>query len=142
MRPGDNKWTAGVFARDLRTGQARWFYQSSPHDLFDHDDINEGLLLDLPIGGQMRKVIARPGRTGFFYVIDRLTGQVLSAEPYAYVNSIKKIDLTTGRPQMAADKLPKAGRSNRVPPLEVLHGAPGAGVFTGPVAGRRVGHRQ
>ena len=46
--PGDNKWTAGVFARDIDTGQARWFYQSTPHDLYDHDDINEIMLVDYP----------------------------------------------------------------------------------------------
>ncbi|MBW8785503.1 MAG: PQQ-dependent dehydrogenase, methanol/ethanol family [Novosphingobium sp.] len=110
QRPGDNKWTAGVFARDVRTGQARWFYQTSPHDLFDYDDINEMILMDLPIGGTIRKVIAHPGRTGFFYIIDRQTGQVLSAEPYAYVNSALKVDLKSGRPVMAADKSPQSGR--------------------------------
>ena len=113
MRPGDNKWTAGIFARDVRTGQARWFYQSSPHDLFDHDDVNENILLDLPFAGRMRKVIARPGRTGFFYVIDRETGQVLSADPYAHVNSALRIDLVTGRPVMNPEKMPKPGRVTR-----------------------------
>lgn len=113
QRPGDNKWTAGVFARDVRTGQARWFYQSAPHDLFDYDDINESILLDLPIAGQLRKVLVHPGRTGFFYVIDRQTGQVLSADPYAFVNSILKVDLTTGRPEMNPLKEPKQGRVTR-----------------------------
>ena len=113
QRPGDNKWSAGVFARDVRTGAARWFYQSSPHDLFDYDDVNESLLLDLPFQGKMRKVLARPARTGFFLVIDRQTGQVLSADPYAHVNSIRKVDLKSGRPQMAPDKLPHPGRVTR-----------------------------
>jgi PQQ-dependent dehydrogenase (methanol/ethanol family) len=113
QRPGDNKWTAGVFARDIRTGAARWFYQSSPHDLFDHDDVNESILLDLPFQGRMRKVIARPGRTGFFYVMDRETGQVLSAAPYAFVNSILRIDLATGRPELNPEKLHKPGRVTR-----------------------------
>ena len=113
QRPGDNKWTAGVFARDVRTGAARWFYQSSPHDLFDYDDINESILLDLPFQGRARKVLVRPARTGFMLVIDRETGQVLSADPYAHVNSILKVDLRTGRPQMAPDKLPHPGRVTR-----------------------------
>lgn len=114
QRPGDNKWTAGLFARDIRTGAARWFYQSSPHDLFDHDDINESLLLDMPIGGQMRQVLVRPGRTGFMYVIDRHTGQVLSADPFAYVNSASGVDLSTGRliPNLA--KEPHVGRITRM----------------------------
>jgi PQQ-dependent dehydrogenase (methanol/ethanol family) len=113
QRPGDNKWTAGVFARDIRTGDARWFYQSSPHDLFDHDDINESLVLDMPVQGSMRQVLVRPGRSGFMYIFDRATGQLLSADPFAYVNSIRRIDLATGRPEMAADKLPRSGRVTR-----------------------------
>ena len=51
-RPGDNNWTAGIFARDPDTGEARWFYQWNPHDLFDYDGINEQILLDMEIGGQ------------------------------------------------------------------------------------------
>src|SRR3954453_3134076 len=68
QRPGDNKWTAGVFARDVSTGQARWFYQSTPHDLYDHDDINEIVLVDMPTanGGRVPALI-RPDRNGFFY---------------------------------------------------------------------------
>ena len=113
QRPGDNKWTAGVFARDLHSGQARWFYQSSPHDLFDHDDINEGLLLDLPINGAMRHTLVRPGRNGFLYVLDRDTGQVLAADKFAFVNSIKRVDLATGRPLMNPTKQPESGRVTR-----------------------------
>lgn len=121
QRPGDNKWTAGVFARDVRTGQAKWFYQSSPHDLFDYDDINESILLDLPVGGVLRKVIVRPARTGYFLVIDRVTGQVLSADAFAHVNSILKVDLTTGRPLMNPDKEPQSGRTTR----DICPAAPG-----------------
>jgi PQQ-dependent dehydrogenase (methanol/ethanol family) len=113
QRPGDNKWTAGVFARDIRTGQARWFYQSTPHDLFDHDDINESLLLDMPVGGAMRPVVVRPARNGFLYVFDRASGRILSADPFAYVNSIRRVDLVTGRPEAAEDKLPHPGRVTR-----------------------------
>ena len=70
-----------MFARDIRTGQAHWYYQSSPHDLFDHDDINESLLLQMPVDGAMRPVVVRPARNGFMYVFDRASGQVLSATP-------------------------------------------------------------
>ncbi len=62
QRPGDNKWTAGIFARDVDTGQARWFYQWIPHDEHDYDGVNENLLLDLPIEGQMRRCSC--GRSG------------------------------------------------------------------------------
>ena len=113
QRPGDNKWTAGVFARDVRTGQARWFYQTSPHDLFDYDDINESLLLDIPTRQGLRKVVARPARSGFFQIIDRMSGQVLSAKPFAYINSMKGVDLISGRPIMNPDKEPKEGRTTR-----------------------------
>ena len=79
QRPGDNKWTSGVFARDPDTGAARWFYQWSPHDLHDYDGINESILLDLPIEGRTRAVLVRPERNGYMYVLDRATGEVLSA---------------------------------------------------------------
>ncbi|MBV9932644.1 MAG: PQQ-dependent dehydrogenase, methanol/ethanol family, partial [Alphaproteobacteria bacterium] len=109
QRPGDNKWTTGVFARDIATGEAKWYYQSSPHDLFDHDDINEQILLDMPVNGQMRQVMARPERNGYFYVMDRGTGQVLSAQPYGYVTAYKGVDLKTGRLQVNEEKVPKMG---------------------------------
>ncbi len=96
QRPGDNKWTAGIFARDPDTGEARWFYQWSPHDLHDWDGVNENLLLNLKIGGQARKVLVRVERNGFVYVLDRATGQVLSANPYAYATAVKGVDLKTG----------------------------------------------
>jgi PQQ-dependent dehydrogenase (methanol/ethanol family) len=122
QRPGDNKWTSGVFARDAATGQARWFYQSSPHDHFDHDDINESILLDMPVGGRMRQVLVRPGRNGYMYVIDRGTGQVLSADPYSFINSARGVDLRTGRLIPVQEKEPKEGRVTR----NICPAAPGA----------------
>ena len=122
QRPGDNKWTAGMFARDPDTGEARWFYQFVPHDLFDYDAVNESLLLDLPVNGARRKVLVRPERNGYFYVIDRATGQVLSADAYGAVNSITGIDLKSGRPQFNPAKQPVSDRTTR----EVCPAAPGA----------------
>ena len=122
QRPGDNKWTAGLFARDPDTGQARWFYQFSPHDLFDYDAVNESILLDLPIRGARRKVLVRPERNGFFYVMDRATGQVLSADPFVQVNSITRIDLRSGRPSYNPEKKPVGGRTTR----EICPASPGA----------------
>ena len=110
QRPGDNKWTAGVFARDVSNGEAVWFYQSTPHDLFDYDDINESIIADIPWGNARRPVLLRPDRNGYFYVIDRRSGQVLSANPYGYINTTKGVDLRTGRLIYAADKEPKPGR--------------------------------
>ena len=82
QRPGDNKWTAGIFARDIATGQARWFYQSTPHDLFDHDDINESILIDWPgPNGKRIPALMRPSRNGYFYVHNRRTGRILAVDP-------------------------------------------------------------
>ncbi len=122
QRPGDNKWAAGMFARDPDDGQARWFYQFSPHDLFDYDAVNESLLIDLPIQGTRRKVLVRPERNGYVYVMDRATGQVLSADPFAAVNAIDRIDPRTGRAHWNPAKLPAAGKTVR----EVCPAAPGA----------------
>jgi PQQ-dependent dehydrogenase (methanol/ethanol family) len=122
QRPGDNKWSAGVFARDLATGQARWFYQSSPHDLYDHDDINEIILLDIATPKGKVPVLVRPGRNGYMYVQDRRTGRVLSATPYGYINSSKGVDLKTGRLMPVEAKKPIQGRVVR----NICPAAPGA----------------
>jgi lanthanide-dependent methanol dehydrogenase len=110
QRPGDNKWTSGLFARDADTGEAVWFYHTGPHDLFDYDDVNESLLVDLPIGGTTRKVLLRANRDGYVYVIDRTTGQALSADPFVYITSTKGIDLQKGRPIEDESKKPVLGK--------------------------------
>jgi PQQ-dependent dehydrogenase (methanol/ethanol family) len=109
VRQGDNKWTAGIFARDPDSGEAVWAYQWSPHDLYDYDGINEQLLLDLRIGGQMRQVLVRPERNGYLYVLDRRSGEVLSADPYGYITTTKGVDLKTGRPIENPEKAPRTG---------------------------------
>ncbi len=122
QRPGDNKWTGGIFARDADTGEARWFYQAVPHDLYDHDAVNELILLDMAIGGRTRKVLVRPERNGFMYVIDRTSGEVLSADPYGHSNSTVRIDLKTGRPVHNLEKEPRVGEVVR----DICPTAPGA----------------
>jgi lanthanide-dependent methanol dehydrogenase len=121
-RPGDNLWTTGIFARDPDTGEARWFYQWNPHDLFDYDGINEQILLDMEIGGQQRKVLVRPERNGYAYVLDRATGEVLSADPYAHITSTLGIDLKNGRPIENLEKKPVLGKVVR----DICPAAPGA----------------
>jgi len=111
QRPGDNKWTTGIFARDPSTGAARWYYQYSPHDEHDYDGINEQLLLDMPFDGKMQKVLIHIDRNGYIYVIERNTGTVLSADPFGPVNSIQGIDLQTGRPNMNPAKLTRVGQT-------------------------------
>ncbi len=110
QRPGDNKWTTGIFARDPATGAARWYYQMSPHDEQDYDGVNEQLLLDMPFGGSMHKVLVHLDRNGYVYVIDRTNGQVLSADPYGPVNSSKGVDLKTGRLIVNPEKETEVGR--------------------------------
>ena len=122
VRPGNNFWTAGIFARDADTGEAVWFYQFSPHDLHDYDGINENLLLDLPINGQPRKVLVHPDRNGYMYVLDRQTGQVLSANPFGYINTTRGVDLNTGLLQYVPEKAPGYGKVVR----DICPTAPGA----------------
>jgi len=122
QRPGDNKWTCGIWARKPDSGEAIWFYQWSPHDLYDHDGINEQILLTLPIKGQQRKVLVRPERNGYVYVLDRATGQVLSATPFAYITASKGVDLKSGRLIPSEEKAPGVGRVVRM----ICPPAPGA----------------
>ncbi len=98
QRPGDNKWSMTIFARDPDTGKAKWAYQKTPHDAWDYDGINENVLVDLKIDGKIRKVLVNFDRNGFSYTLDRETGELLVAEPFAYVNWAKGIDMSTGRP--------------------------------------------
>ena len=111
QRPGDNLWTSTIFARDADTGEAVWAVQLDPHDLYDYDEINENLLLDLPIGGKVRPVVVHPGRNGFMYVIDRATGQVYSADKYDNQTSIQRVDLATARPVMNDALKPLLGKN-------------------------------
>jgi PQQ-dependent dehydrogenase (methanol/ethanol family) len=98
MRPGDNKWAMAIIARDADTGAARWAYQMTPHDAWDYDGVNENILVDLTINGQVRKVLVHPDRNGFVYTIDRVTGEVLVAAKFTPANWASAIDLRTGRP--------------------------------------------
>ena len=97
QRPGDNFWTTTLFARNPEDGSARWAYPFNPHDLWDHDEIQENVLLNLELDGKLRKVLLHPGRNGFMYVMDRETGQVLSADAFDAMNAYTGVDLQTGR---------------------------------------------
>jgi lanthanide-dependent methanol dehydrogenase len=122
QRPGDNKWTCGIFARDADTGAARWFYQLSPHDHFDYDGVNELVLLDLNVEGRQRKVLVRPERNGYIYVMDRETGEVLSADPFVPITSTAGVDLKTGRLLDVPAKATGAGKTVE----QICPAAPGA----------------
>jgi len=121
QRPGDNKWTSGIFARDLASGAARWFYQMSPHDSHDYDGINENILIEAAIGGETRQLLVHPDRNGYVYAIDRKTGEVISARPFVKVNTSTGVDLKTGSIAWAPDKVPKPGQVVR----DICPGSPG-----------------
>ena len=109
QRPGDNLWGSAVFARDPRTGDAKWAFQFTPHDQWDYDGVNENVLIDGVIGGQNRKLLAHLDRNGFGYTMDRSTGQILVAKPFGTVNWASGIDPHTGRPIVNPDKEAKVG---------------------------------
>ncbi|MGA0607166.1 PQQ-dependent dehydrogenase, methanol/ethanol family [Phenylobacterium sp. VNQ135] len=121
-RPGDNHWTNGIFARDPDTGKAKWFYQFSPHDLWDHSAINENIVLDIPWQGRTRKVVLRPERNGYMYLLDRTSGEVLAADPFVHITASKGVDLKTGRLIHNPEKVPQLGKTVR----DVCPNSPGA----------------
>lgn len=103
VRPGDNKWSMTIMARDADTGMAKWFFQMTPHDEWDFDGINEMILADLKIGGKTRKTLVHFDRNGFGYTMDRVTGELLVAEKFdPSVNWATHVDMKTGRPQVVA----------------------------------------
>ena len=119
-RPGDNKWTASILARDADSGELVWAFQVTPHDMWDYDAVNENILVDLPMNGVTRKALVHFDRNGYGYTIDRATGQVLLAKPYVHMNWSTGVDLTTGRPTLVKEKMTNAAPKvkNICPSLE------------------------
>jgi PQQ-dependent dehydrogenase (methanol/ethanol family) len=103
QRPGDNKWSMTIFARDVDTGQAKWAYQMTPFDEWDFDGINEMILADIDVKGKPTKALVHFDRNGFGYTLDRTSGALLVAEKYdPAVNWATHVDMKTGRPQVVA----------------------------------------
>jgi PQQ-dependent dehydrogenase (methanol/ethanol family) len=101
QRPGDNKWSMAIFARDVDTGVAKWVYQMTPHDEWDYDGVNEMILADIKVKGKQRKTLVHMDRNGFAYTLDRASGELLVAEKYdPTVNWATHVDMKTGRPQV------------------------------------------
>lgn len=95
---GDNLYLSSIVALHVETGRVAWYYQTTPGDQWDYTAVQQMTLAELQIGGRTRKVLMQAPKNGFFYVLDRLTGELLSAEPYAKVTWAKGVDLKTGRP--------------------------------------------
>ncbi len=109
LRPGDNKWASSIIARDPDDGMARWAFQITPHDAWDYDEIMENVLVDMEYEGRMRKLLIHPGRTGFVFLMDRETGELLSAEKFQPVNWAERFDIAEGRPVEVPEKRPRFG---------------------------------
>ncbi len=98
----DALFAASILALDATTGRMAWYYQTTPHDSWDYDSVQKLILAQMPIDGASRPVIMQASKNGFFYVLDRKTGKLLSAKDYTYVNWASHIDMKTGRPVVTA----------------------------------------
>jgi alcohol dehydrogenase (cytochrome c) len=98
-RPGDNLYTNSAISWDPDTGKMNWFFQYTPGDMWDFDEVGTHILIDGEVAGQPRKLIAHSARNGFVYTMDRHNGQILGAKPYMdNINWTKGIDQKTGKP--------------------------------------------
>jgi len=95
---GDNLYISSIIALKPETGEYVWHYQTTPGDTWDYDAAQHMILADLEIGGQVRKVLMQASKNGFFYVLDRASGQLISAANFVTVNWAKGVDTRTGRP--------------------------------------------
>ncbi len=103
QRPGDNRWSMTIFARDVDTGMAKWAFQMTPYDEWDFDGINEMILADINVKGKPTKALVHFDRNGFGYTLDRATGALLVAEKFdPAVNWATGVDMKTGRPMTVA----------------------------------------
>jgi quinohemoprotein ethanol dehydrogenase len=118
--PGDNLYSDCILAVRGATGKLVWYYQEVPGDDWDYDSIADLMLADLPMNGTTRKVIMHAPKDGFFYVLDRRTGELLSADPWVTVTWASGVNLKTGRPVVNP---------------EARYGATGVSVMPGPGGG-------
>jgi len=114
----DNLYIDSILALDVDNGQLKWYYQCTPGDEWDYDAIQHLMLADIPIKGRTRKVIMQVNKNGYFYVIDRISGEFISAEPVAPVSWALRIDPKTGRPQINPQAYYSSERGVTVSPLQ------------------------
>jgi PQQ-dependent dehydrogenase (methanol/ethanol family) len=106
QRPGDNKWSMTVWARNADTGVAKWVYQMTPHDEWDYDGVNEMILSDQQVNGTERKLLTHFDRNGLAYTMDRATGELLVAEKYdPKVNWTSGVDMNKSSPTYGRPKV-------------------------------------
>jgi len=101
----DNLYVASILALQVETGELKWHYQTAPGDSWDYDRVQQMILADLTINGRPRKVLMQANKNAFYYVIDRVSGQFISAQPFSQVTWAKGIDQKTGRPMVNPEAL-------------------------------------
>jgi alcohol dehydrogenase (cytochrome c) len=104
-----NLYTASTLALDADSGKIIWHFQTTPHDAWDYDGVNELVLADVEIKGRKVPAMFKADRNGFFYVANRKTGELISAEPFIFLNWATGVDLKTGKPKEVAEKRPRVG---------------------------------
>ena len=97
-RPGDNLYTNSAISWDPDTGAMNWYFQYTPGDMWDYDEIGTHILIDGQVAGEPRKLITHSARNGHLYTMDRNNGQIIGAKPYTTVNWTRGIDQKTGKP--------------------------------------------
>ena len=105
--PYTNLYSSSTLAINPDTGKIVWHYQHTPHDAWDYDGVNELVLTDLTIDGRTTPVLLKADRNGFFYVLNRQTGQLISAKPFVDLNWASGVDMSTGRPIEVPEKRPR-----------------------------------
>jgi mono/diheme cytochrome c family protein len=122
---GDNLFLSSILALDPDTGDYLWHYQTTPGDTWDFTATQHIMLADLEIGGETRKVLMQAPKNGFFYVIDRQTGELISAQPYTSpITWATHVDMESGRPVEAADARKFDGKNISLPSNAGAHNWP------------------
>lgn len=103
-----NLYSAATLGLDPDTGEIQWHFQTTPYDAWDYDGTNEKIIADLEMDGETTPVVMQADRNGFFFINHRITGELLSAEPFVPVNWAEGFDLETGRPIENPEKRPTA----------------------------------
>ncbi len=127
-RPGDNLYTNSAISYDPDTGKMNWYFQYTPGDMWDYDEVGTHILIDRDVAGQSRKLITHSARNGFLYTMDRHNGQIVGAKPYMEVNWTRGIDQKTGKPidyDPGKDIQVYSGRANHSPNEPTKKACPG-----------------
>ncbi len=110
-RPGRNLYSDSVIGLDIATGRVKWYFQSTPNDSWDYDATNTPVLADVKIAGKTRKIFYQAGRNGWFYVVDRTNGALISMTPFTKTTSVVGYDRARRIGLTNAAKRPKLGRA-------------------------------